>query len=1021
MSTPNVAEFFERVVPWPAESEPGFINVHWKSVNFDYGMPGRPYRDVVSMMRDVQKFMNRPASIEDIYFCLSRQLETGKPDKFNKPWAKRSKANTVAMKCVALDIDVKPGPKGYPNAADAIAALQQFVATASLPLPSALVNSGGGLHVYWISDRALTVDEWQSYATGLRDLADHHGLRFDPSVTIDCARVLRVPGTYNLKETVPRPVTLKYLAPADHNFETALGHIRSTVQRSAGPSAGNAPKTTDWDLVRLPPRPSKPDHFSAEYQAEIGVVHEEKPPLDPRPIIKGCPFFANTAVTGGKGHEQGLWMQTALACTFMDRGREVFHGLSKGDPRYDPDITDKMFDRKEAEREEKDIGWPQCKTFEVYGSQQCSDCPLKGTIRSPLNIQSAAPAPAPKPEPVLQSEPAPEDLESGVWIPLPYYISPKTGLVMFNVEKDRGKLVQEIPTEVLRYKITKIWPQFDTGVNFSVDRNEDGVKDVVVTYEDLGSEMSIGPALARQKITVHNPKLVSGFMRTLIEEYQKRKKSLATIPFGWWTEEGATDPGGWAYGGIVRKEDGSTMPAAKGDPVTAAIYAPRGDKDLWFRALKLITDQHRPDVEIITAVAFASPLLRFTGHFSGALVARSKSGGNKSTAVNVGGAVWGHPRKTKFAPTASSVGIRLRLTQTVNLPCYWDDIRKDQVEMAAGLLSDLTQGVDGLKATAARGLHETGSWQTIMCICANGSLFDYFAEHNKSDAAGLYRIFEYEVSAKETAAPGSRVAEWEATYLQQQLEENFGRIGERYSWLLANAMHIKGMLRSTQEYLSKELEYEGQEQERFWFALVSTIILGAKLANELGASFNVEEIHQFLTKAYKAMRTKLAEESPVGEEIQNTEHAVTEFFQEYGGNMLWSEDMIHNPGPNQRVKYINGPRDDSEPIYIQWVTAERLLRIQKGKFAAFLKEKNYTTAAVISGLRNHFGAHTNHRANLSAGTNYAGGNMRLITIPVPPGSPFEQAMLAHEPMKRSPLKLVHDAPPRQPVQHPQSE
>ena len=992
MSTPNVADFFRRVVPWPAEDEPGYINIHWKSANAAYGMPGRPFRDVITMMAGVQRFQNKPATIQDIYFCLSRQLTHGKADQWGKHWAKRTKTNTVAIKCVALDVDVKLGPKGYADAGKAMEAIGKFVADSALPFPTAIVHSGGGLHVYWISARPLTIEEWTPYASGLRNLADSHGLRFDQSVTIDCARVLRVPGTFNLKEEVPRPVTLKYLAGADLNFETTLGHIRSAAGVR---QAADAVASELGGGVTLPPGPG----LTTDESLADGIV-DEKPPLDPAPIVRACPFLAETARTGGKGHEQGLWMQTALACTFMENGRQVFHVLSEGDPRYDPDTVDKMFDRKLAEREEKDMGWPQCSTFENFGSQQCAGCPFKGKVRSPLNLPIAQPAsPITQARPDPRPEPAPEDIESGVWIPDPYYPHPKTGFVMINIEKDRGpKGLLETPTEVLRYKITKIWPQYDTGINFTVDRNEDGVKDVVVTYEDLGSDQAIGPALAKQKITVHNNKIVGGFMKTLIEEYQKRKRSLATIPFGWYTEEGQTDPNGWAYGGIVRKADGSTMPSAKGDLTTRVLYEPKGEKDVWFRALKLITEQHRPDVEVITAVAFASPLLRFTGHFSGALVARSKSGGNKSTAVNVGGAVWGHPRKAKFTPTASSVGIRLRLAQINNLPCYWDDIRKEQVPAAAALLSDLTQGADGLKSTADRRLQETGSWQTIMCICANGSLFDHFAEHNKSDAAGLYRIFEYEVSDKSTAK-GGRVVEWEATYLQQQLEENFGRIGERYSWLLANADHIMKMLRATQEHLARELKYAGQEEERFWFALVSTILLGAKLANEIGASFNVEEIHHFLLDAYKAMRTKLRLESPNSDDKLNLEHALTEFFQEYGGNMLWSTDMITGPGPRQRVNQLKGPEKDKDPVYVHWVTNERLLRIQKNKLREFLNEHEYTSSAVFNGLKKHFNADESHRQDLSAGTTYTAGKMWLITIPVPVGSPFENALFAHTAVK----------------------
>ena len=45
-----------------------------------------------------------------------------------------------------------------------------------------------------------------------------------------------------------------------------------------------------------------------------------------------------------------------------------------------------MFERKLAERQTHDYGWPSCKAFEDAGCKQCATCPLKGTIKSPLNL-----------------------------------------------------------------------------------------------------------------------------------------------------------------------------------------------------------------------------------------------------------------------------------------------------------------------------------------------------------------------------------------------------------------------------------------------------------------------------------------------------------------------------------------------------------------------------------------------------------------------------------------------------------
>ena len=153
-----------------------------------------------------------------------------------KATALRNGGNVHRLKALWLDVDVKP-EKGYPTTDAAIAALKKFITDAKLPPPTALVLSGsGGMHVYWISDRPLTNDEWRPYADGLEALAMHHGFKRDPGLTTDCVRILRVPGTWNYKSTPPKGVRLAALAPSDLNFEQVLGHIRraSTPVTGAG-------------------------------------------------------------------------------------------------------------------------------------------------------------------------------------------------------------------------------------------------------------------------------------------------------------------------------------------------------------------------------------------------------------------------------------------------------------------------------------------------------------------------------------------------------------------------------------------------------------------------------------------------------------------------------------------------------------------------------------------------------------------------------------------------------------------
>jgi hypothetical protein len=368
-------EFLRRVLPWPQNGAPGFINVHWRHQHYE-GMPGSAFTRLADFIAFLPQALKRLTDIQDIYFCLSLQKEVGAV-VHGRAKATRSKNNALAFKAIWIDVDVKPPPKGYATIEDALDAIKEFARITGLPSPSALIGSGGGVHIYWISDRPLTVEEWAPYAHGLRALAVQHDLRCDASVTIDAARVLRVPGTLNYKTTPPKEVKLLALEQ-DYEFEQVLGKIRVAV----GPQQI---KQVAWcsDPAKFPKRPIPPDSvlLTEAYRKEIGEVYEHEF-LDPRPAIKGCPFLRNTFNTGGKDHDQGLWMQTALASTFLNGGRAIFHALSKGHADYDPENVDKMFDRKVGDREEKEIGWPSCQTFESYGSKQCAGCAHRGKIKS---------------------------------------------------------------------------------------------------------------------------------------------------------------------------------------------------------------------------------------------------------------------------------------------------------------------------------------------------------------------------------------------------------------------------------------------------------------------------------------------------------------------------------------------------------------------------------------------------------------------------------------------------------------
>lgn len=123
----------------------------------------------------------------------------------------RTAANTEAMRCFWLDLDCGDDKavkgKGYADQPAAFLALKAFVANTGLPKPM-VVDSGGGLHVYWPLMEAIPTDKWKMLAEQLKSMTHMFGLFADDSRTSDASSVLRPVGTHNRKYTPPRLVRL---------------------------------------------------------------------------------------------------------------------------------------------------------------------------------------------------------------------------------------------------------------------------------------------------------------------------------------------------------------------------------------------------------------------------------------------------------------------------------------------------------------------------------------------------------------------------------------------------------------------------------------------------------------------------------------------------------------------------------------------------------------------------------------------------------------------------------------------
>jgi hypothetical protein len=200
-----------------------------------------------------------------------------------------------------VDIDFKDVPEDR-----ARRQLEEF-----LFLPSAVVSTGGGLHVYWLLKEPATREEIEPFEKTLKRLA--HTLGGDLRAA-EAARVLRVPGTFNRKPEYesPRPVELELLVPERrYNYEDVMDNLPETLSDKPSRSDGSTPEV-DYRKI------------SSE---EIDRIME-------------CAFMQHCDRDRTRLSEPE-WYCMVSQLAGRTGGPAKIHELSRGYPKYDPKETDK--------------------------------------------------------------------------------------------------------------------------------------------------------------------------------------------------------------------------------------------------------------------------------------------------------------------------------------------------------------------------------------------------------------------------------------------------------------------------------------------------------------------------------------------------------------------------------------------------------------------------------------------------------------------------------------------------------
>ncbi len=778
------------------------------------------------------------AGREDVYYAMAsykQGFHDGPIDKKTQKPKKqlRVRTNVEALKALWFDIDFKGE---YPDAKTAVLALRAFTQQTALPAPSILVGSGNGMHAYWPFDEVVTVDRWQQLADALKAAAidtkfanpELKPTSIDLGCTIDACRVLRPPGTWNWKDPQnPKEVKLLFNNGALYPFEQLAAALMPWMQ--SGKRVGKAKVLSAAGDVN--------DDLTG------GTISRQETPSSFDTIIKNCGVARHIAETHGKGASEPEWVATLQLLKHCDDGTMWVHPVSDGHAEYDADKTDKKFEQRVA----NSAGPTLCQTFQTYHSSICAKCPHNGFIKTPLQLGHEDQKPIDGMPPGWRVSPDRKGVERLMIVDVG---EGKT-------EKEWMRVLRYIPSN-LRATRSVVTQRYE--VTFDVEMQNSKAWAMHVPGSALGNPRKLTESLADMGVVLKEKETKNfiDLMATWLSGLQAaRRIADVTEQLGWLGHDEKVV--GFSCGPTTFYADGRTrndVRAAREFSAVAKFYEPRGGLEPWKRVAAFIADQNNPAFTAILAASFGAPLLKFTGLSGGVLsIVSTASGVGKSSVLKCSQSVWGSPTHGVNAVDDTPKSVARKLGFLNNLPAYWDELRgRKTIDDFVTLAFQITQGKEKTRLDSSATLRDIQTWETLLVVASNESILEAMARSSGGTDAGVVRTFEMFVEPFATTRNRAEI-----TLLFEQLGQNYGHAGRIYAQYLAT--HADEVSKRVQE-MFRRLATAGNmaAQERFWFAIVASLIVGAELAQKVGLlNIDIKKLLAYLLVTIQRLRGRSTE------------------------------------------------------------------------------------------------------------------------------------------------------------------
>jgi hypothetical protein len=909
---------------------------------YEKALPSQGVYCVSGIEQATKKTTNRFAeTLEDVFKLIEKTKEQklntfvalGSFDGFS-----RKADNCLFFRTLFIDLDVGEG-KAYADKGEAQTALWKFIGETGLPDP-VCIDSGGGLHAYWIMDRDIPIDEYLPYAHKFKTFVIAR-IHADPSVMADPSRIMRCPETFNHKFDPPEPTSVIGDEIPSYDWDEFKEFLDSEIQAKPDDVLAKVKKGLDEDTLAM----KKLDNFEWDFN-KIAIRSLEG---------DGCnqvKYWLENESTLGYDD----WFSSMNIAYFCKDGDKMIHEVSKGHPDY----TVASVEEKRLEFVKR--GKPQ--TCEYLASQhpdRCKGCKHRGKIHTPIVLGKTL-REVTDPEPIVEptteepsadqinallglqtyeAEPIRETSDTQKIPKFPDFLIPysrgELGGVYYNpppkVDK-KGQTRYEDPVEILAhvlYPVRRLFSPLDGEcMTIHLILPNDGLKEFLLPMKSVYALEELKKTLAFHQV-IYTPKWINNIQEYLVKWSQYMinvgKAQQMRMQLGW-SAVNNTDE--WAKRSFVFGEREITFEKEIVEsPVSPYIkgvvkhFKPVGTYERWQESVNHL---NRPGFEIHAAIClagFGTTLMPYMSTPGVVISLLGRSGSAKTGAMYAGISTFGDPDALSVFESTDN-GLTGRMLGLKNLMFGVDEIGNKDPKPLSQLVHNISNGKAKIRMQASVNAERVTemSASLIAVLTTNESVYNKFELYKGSPDGEVARVIEFLIEQPNDlkGAEGAKLG----TYIFEALKHNYGHAGPKFivAALEAGDTHIKKRIDYwIDRYLT---DTGGDSAYRFHQNFVAAVFTAGEIAIDAGiVNYDLERIYQKIIHELNNIKLNVIK-------VNSTDYTA-----------VLADFMYENMGNTLRIKE-GRVTDEPRGKLVARVSTDEPTRVSKEAFKEYLHKKKIT-------------------------------------------------------------------------------